>query len=601
MNSLISHAHASVPRWARSSQALIASGGVECSRTRPSRVRSEGRATIATLALILGLAAIPVGPGEVRVQATSWDGTRLAMVPGVGLTQPPTSQPKPAAGTPAASAPGSATAAAAVDETWLNDLTTRYRFREESTANPSAEAAQGELPAYRVASRETIRTESTVTGGVPKVEEQTWQMIFTERPASVNAFREINGVVRRYDAVRIAPAPKTDATSKEPALLQGLELWCQQRAAEGPMVLCLTPQRELREREFLMAASQVFVPALANIMPVLPARVGDTWKINPGSASALVGTAIGNNSALVGQLLEVRLPPKGVTAMGQALVKVSGRVTTPLGTPVIHAQVKYRFATLDDAAAASPAPAVSKDQPKEPATAKESVEAKTSPADGAVSTVHGSVTQVTLAQSMVLADAAKRLAITRQLVLERQSASEAKVANPPAIPNPAPRPTPANSWLVYVDPDKLFTLRHPQDLRVRPLNDYGTVELIRPRGDAPDVVTLRPAPRTQLNPDELRQGRAEVWRDEGLEAIPGTAGYLPEAQWPGVRAYRFEAVLKATGPTAAKSPRIHFGGYVLQFTQNASLYVEATSTQDNPAAFRDEVEAMLKTFRFSAS
>ena len=294
-----------------------------------------------------------------------------------------------------------------------------------------------------------------------------------------------------------------------------------------------------------------------------------------------------------------------MTALGLALVKVSGRVTTPLGTPVIHAQVKYRFSPVGEArtraAAESLAPGVAKDQAKGLAESKESAEGKASGTDGSVATVYGSVTQVTLAQSMVLADAAKRLVISRQLVLERQPATEAKVANPPAVPVPAPRPTPANSWLVYVDPDKLFTLRHPQDLRVRPLNEYGTVELIRPRGDAPDVVTLRPAPRTQLNPEELRQGRAEVWRDEGLEAIPGTAGYLPEAQWPGMRVYRFEAVLKGTGPTAAKNPRIHFGGYVLQFTQNASLYVEATSTQDNPAAFRDEVEAMLKTFRFGAS
>ena len=60
-----------------------------------------------------------------------------------------------------------------------------------------------------------------------------------------------------------------------------------------------------------------------------------------------------------------------------------------------------------------------------------------------------------------------------------------------------------------------------------------------------------------------------------------------------------EAALTENDPSGRPSRR-YYDAFVMQFPRNVSLYINATTFQDQPEAFRADVRALLKTVKLGA-
>jgi hypothetical protein len=169
-----------------------------------------------------------------------------------------------------------------------------------------------------------------------------------------------------------------------------------------------------------------------------------------------------------------------------------------------------------------------------------------------------------------------------------------------------PEPNQANSWLTYLEPTGKFSFQHPQDLLYR---DRGPIAPLPPnvasmdrfRREGIDRLEIEYAPKT-LSPDDLKQKLAARWAAMKLDVIPGTEEWLPEADWPKMKVYRIEAAVKAAEPKSSASPgstRIHFDGYLIQFGQPGGIVAVATTSRDAVAAYRREVEQILRSIQLA--
>ena len=103
-----------------------------------------------------------------------------------------------------------------------------------------------------------------------------------------------------------------------------------------------------------------------------------------------------------------------------------------------------------------------------------------------------------------------------------------------------------------------------------------------------------------LAPEALKERLvAEYGKAARMEIIKGAEEWLPESGL--VRSSGFTGSTPPprflTGPpgVASNAPRTHFDAYLLQSGQTGSLIVIATTTRDAVAAYRREVEQILKT------
>lgn len=455
------------------------------------------------------------------------------------------------------------------------DLSTRYRLREKPTL-AAGKAPEGTVGQYRVAFREKITTIVDQPRSAPKRLELTFQGIYRERPAVINPLddRKVDAAVRRYDGATIDPAPPAKPTQPRP--FDGLLLWYEDRPGDWPQILSLSPDRSLIGREYLTVARQGFVPDLAFALPDLPLRAGDTYRVSPAGAEALAGGPV-RDARLEGKLLQLR-PDASAAGRMMAVLDITGGAVLSQGPAQLHAQI--RFLGTPAAAATSTPRAPIMDMP-------------------------GRVVKLSLAHEIDTGPPARpgtrggepppsRMQLRREFVLER----DAEQPGPElTIPNPRPAATPANSWLTYENPGGQFHFRHPQELQ--PAGDEeDAVTLIHMRREGPEVVSLELRPRAELEPDKVREGQLADLKEAGFEVVPGAAGPLPEADWPGLKPYRFEAALLNNAAPGAGPRRVHYDGYILLSGRDEGLFVEATTPQDPAVPFRDQVEAMLKTFRF---
>jgi hypothetical protein len=180
--------------------------------------------------------------------------------------------------------------------------------------------------------------------------------------------------------------------------------------------------------------------------------------------------------------------------------------------------------------------------------------------------------------------------LKRELILERRLDADAASLVAPSAP---PEATEENSWLTYVDLKGRFTFRHPQDLLLIGGESLDVIHLGHRRETGGDLVELTFTPKGKTSSDEFFKGRAQQRSKLGLEIIPGATQAL--AGWPeSMRAVRAEA---AARPASRGGPDgMYFFDYAVQFSQNASLTVGATTTGEAPLDFRNGIEAMLKTF-----
>ncbi|HEX8199903.1 MAG TPA: hypothetical protein VF590_05410, partial [Isosphaeraceae bacterium] len=280
--------------------------------------------------------------------------------------------------------------------------------------------------------------------------------------------------------------------------------------------------------------------------------------------------------SLDGTLAGVRIDdPKAGQAT--ATIEVAGRVQAGRAEVAVGARIRFVF---------TPPP------PLPPAVGEP---APASAGDGTID-APGAITRLDLAQ--VEAPGAGRDSASRprkrELILER------RLGDPQDFPLPLPKaepvPSPENSWLTHVDPRLRFHFRHPQDLLPQPAPEPGVILLAHRRPEGADLVRLEPAPGTLLQPEAITRRKAAEWGTLDLQVVPGSPRWLPEAEWPGQRVYRFEAALKPGARGSHGISRVHFDGYVVHFGRDASLYAEGMTSQDPPTPFRDQVEDLLRTF-----
>jgi hypothetical protein len=339
-------------------------------------------------------------------------------------------------------------------------------------------------------------------------------------------------------------------------------------------MLVLTPDRSMTDQEYLYAARQVFVPDLAYALPDLPLAVGETYRVpRPGMATLLGGIVL--DGTLTGTLESVEDDASGGKV---AVFDITGQGTIdgPRAASV-HAQIRFPFGrgvTEETTPAGATAPVTIIDAP-------------------------GHIARVSLAEQIASTPDAGRLrqGLRRELVLERRVDDPGDPLDGPAT---MPEPTVENSWLVTIDPQGRFHVRHPQDLTLQPTEIPDTVEFFRPLPGGGDVVRISLLPDEQLDPEAVRRDLAAQWDAERLVIQPvGEPGFLPEADWPGRRVYRIEVLQMPPGSRPdSTAPQLYFSGYVLQTGRPTGFYAEGGTSRPEVDAFRALTETILETLAY---
>jgi hypothetical protein len=414
-------------------------------------------------------------------------------------------------------------------------------------------------------------------------------VIFTERVAKQSGIGEVLATVRRYETFRRKPAETAKPSAPRP--LEGLTIWYEPVAGVFPRVLTLTEGRALKEIEYLEIGRHTFMPEVAAVLPTLAVRVGDRWNVRKAGMRALLGISPGRGGPLTATLDQVRQVQGGNDR--EATITIKGKAPLPVGECLLNARVVFTFRPPSMPESAQPTAPEASDRPI---------------------VAVGGITDVRLGMTMTApvpeGNGRLRQSSTRQLILRRQLAQAVAAL---AIPTPPPVPTEANSWLTYDDPEAAFHFRHPQDLHLGELHDSFVVQLFRNRPGEPDLIEINrqlktgdpQADRENRNPDFLLKNLKQDWADVGRDALLGPMGWLPDAEWAPLKmkVYRINAALRAK-PGAAKAKgqlRTNSDSYLILFTRDESLVIEATTVQDPPSPFRREVEAMIKTFAFGPS
>lgn len=451
------------------------------------------------------------------------------------------------------------------------DLGTRYRFQQQFAVG-SEKAAPHAIIQYRAAFKQTLKVTTDVARAAPKREETVQRAKYEERPAEVSATdqRKITGAIRRYQAVSVSPDPEASPSGPRP--FENLMIWIRPRAAELAEVLVLSPDHRLTDREWRFAVRQPFVPDYVFALPDTPVRIGETWKVGRAGASALLGLPA--QGQLIGKFLEIRDDP--ASKRRKAILDIAGQTNTPVGRASVHAQVEFAFV-----------PPVAP-----PQTTNDAAAELTSAVD-----LNGEIVRVALADETVNAsttDERLRQMVRHELVLECQSADPGALLELPATP---PQATVDNSWLTYTDPKGRFSFQHPQEFMLQfPAPDAIVLARQRPNSE-PDLVEVDLMAKGELDP-ELRK---KAYFDEAkgkFETIPGDSGWLPETDWPNMKVFRFEAAVIPPESGAGAAQRQHFFGYVVQTGRPTGLYVESQTPRYPSTLFRQQVESVIKTFKF---
>lgn len=443
----------------------------------------------------------------------------------------------------------------------------KYRFYETYTTD--ADPGPGRIGQARVAFRETMTTSSETPRGAPNAGSLVVQVIYRERPAEVAATdsRRVAAAVRSYDTVRLQPAP--EVLPSERPMVEGLTLWFQPVPNAAPEMLVLTSGRSMTDLEYLYAARQVFVPELGYALPDLPAAVGETYRVSvPGMAAILGGAVL--DGALTGTLESVEDDPAGDQI---AILEITGRATIDGPRAVsVRAQIRFSFA----AGAAEP-----------------------SGPTASVIDAPGSIVRLSLAEQIASPPGPERLrqTVKRELVLERRVEDPGE---PLALPTSRPEPTIENAWLVHVDPQGRFHVRHPQDLPAEPTGEPDSIEFLQPLPSGGDSIWLSLRPREELDPEAIRRELQAKWQGDRVSVqFPSEPGFLPEAEWPGRRVYRIETLLRPPGSRPeSTSAQLYFAAYVVQTGRTSGLYVETSTSRPEFDTFRAVTETILKTFAF---
>jgi hypothetical protein len=487
-------------------------------------------------------------------------------------------------------------------------LSLRYRFIErygaiEDPAHPEL------ITQYRVGISETQKTEREKAQGAPDRSEMFRQTIYTERITQVGKLGEMLSAMRRYDRF----AMKEGAVSRvsKPPLYEGLTIWLRRQPGQRPKVLSLTPDRPLRDVEYVELSKQVIVPQLTVLLPPTPKRVGDSWAISRAAAQCLVWEVPDpEDFEMNARLSEVHKSPTGKGLV--AVIDISGQMNLTLGLSSLRAQLYFAF---DHAAIDTPPPAAAAGETKA-ATAEP--RART-PVDTGVVDARGKISRVRMlwAVSDVIPDGDGRLkqTVTYDLTLERKFEPGPNEKNPGvwaalAVPDPLPTPTESNSWLVFDDPEGRFHFSHPQTLLLanRSVEENMVEFADQIPGLAHDLLILRlpPGPedpkadKSFRDPQQFQREADTDWAKQKAETLRGPSQWLPDADWAPLKVYRKELGVKTAGADEGASPvqRIFIDYYLVFMKRNECFQVRSMTARNDHVAFRKQVEFMIKSFQF---
>jgi hypothetical protein len=557
------------------------------------------------LRLVALLTALGVGlitPRQTGAQGTGGNaGPAQQPVSSKDQTKQSEKPAKPDVGTGATTPADEATGAIPASD---QALSARYRFSEvygveEDAAHPEV------ITTYQVGVKLTSKTVTERREGAPVREEITQSVWYTERSAKVGRLGDVVEAMRRYDRVDLGKPAAT--RPPKPPLFEGLTIWYQRRAAQEPLILSLTENHPLRELEYNGITRQIFLPQLTSFLPMTPVRVGDSWKIPLKSAHCLViEQPEQEDYEMRATLSEVRKAPTGTTLI--AMIGVTATLSLPINGPcATNAVIEFSF---EPPVAVPPAAgSISGDKADEPATRP----APAKRSDVGVVDARGRITNVRMATAATTplpeSDGRLKQTITYE-VLMRRRALPADYA-PLILPEPRPTPTEANSWLIVDDPAGRIHLRHPQELKIQPSEpdtlDFAADE--RPDGGRDAfVIQFPPGPEDPQgearfrNTDAFRRTIEKDWAQKKYETVLGPQGWLPEADWPGLKVYRKELAVKtSTTPVAGKNvPRIYLDYYLVLGKRNECLHVWSMTNGEDQAAVRKVAESMIKSIQFGA-
>ncbi len=474
--------------------------------------------------------------------------------------------------------------------TKVADLVNRYRFIERYA--PDERAAPGSVGTCRVGVVEVVKDSVERAQGGPRLAETTRQAVFVERAAELTPQGVVAGSVRSFERFRVRPADPARTMGARP--LEGLTVLSRPRIGEVPLLLSLTEGRNLTEYEFDVASRLPYLPHLPAIFSGQAVRVGDGWKVSRRGAQALLGEAGIQAEALTAKFVELRKEDDGPRKV--ALISIGGKATTPSGEATVNAEVRFTFEPIDPSKASPGAPALNT------RSAEDQVDAR------------GAITDLRMTRSTggpLPGPGRLRYTTTREVSLQRLLGLSAETLPLPKV-GPIPTAADPTAWLTLIEPAGRFSLGHPQDFLAPERGQLAPAEpnaaiLVRTLRQGVDTIRVEFVPKT-LQPQDLKAKLAEKWGATKLEIVKGAEEWLPEAEWPRVKAHRIEALVKTpdrhapgASPKGAAAQagvaRIHFDAYLLQFGQAASILAIATTSRDAVGPFRREVEQVLKSIQ----
>ena len=206
---------------------------------------------------------------------------------------------------------------------------------------------------YQVGAIETIRVETEQAEGAPDREEVTYRTVYTERPAKVGRLGEVVDAVRRYDKFQVTAARALNAGMS--SMFRDLKIWYHLGPAVVHEVVCLTPDRPIRQLEYDFMIHQAVLVRMMEVLPppARPVRVGETWPITRKGAQVLMDDLPDKGTFdLEGKLVEVRKEGQG-TAL-TAIIEISGKLDLEAGPGSVKARISFLFEPPAPAPAADP-------------------------------------------------------------------------------------------------------------------------------------------------------------------------------------------------------------------------------------------------------
>jgi hypothetical protein len=460
----------------------------------------------------------------------------------------------------------------------FTDLTSRYHFAERYT-NREDKVAPGVIGQYHVAILETLK--DTVESKEAANETQTVQRqtIFSERPAEVTSLGTVNAAIRTYQ--RFLSRPDDFAKGPGPRPLDNLTVWIKTQVNDNPLLLSLTENRRLSDREYEIVSKQVFVPNITVLLPNHALRVGDTWRVPRKAMQAMLGEPSLKGENLAGKFVELRRDEDGRNT--HAILNIVGQVVNEFAETSINARVVFTFPTPAPLPVTENAPKLNDESP---------VEARGAITEVRMARVATGVMPGTTANP-------KRYRSSQELVMERRLGIDPKLGLIKLLD--APAATDVNSWLTYIDPKNRFFFHHPQDMlppdRYQFANRFGinTTLLVKARPEGRDFVRIELFDKEET-PESLKEILNNQWNQLKAELVPGTEEWLPDSDWPNMKVYRIEAALKLPS-RGTRGSRMHYDAYLIRLTKKASVMVVATTTRDALGSFKRDIESIIKTFR----